>query len=88
MCIAGLERASAVSRRASSRVLVGEVGAVFAVFVFESEGVEEKEEGRTLFMNVQRFLLGVLEGEGVSAVSFGFVISAASVSSLRDECRL
>ena len=81
-CSAGRVRASAVSRRASSRVLVGLV-------VRGGEAVgesEEKVEGRILPMKVQRFLLGVLDGEGVSGVSFGVLKSA--VSSFRDEYRL
>jgi hypothetical protein len=81
-CSAGRVRASAVSRRASSRVLVGLV-------VRGGEAVgesEEKVEGRILPMKVQRFLFGVLDGEGVSGVSFGVLKSA--VSSLRDKCRL
>ncbi len=81
-CSAGRERASAVSRRASSRVLVGLV-----VRGGEEVGEsEEKEAGRILPMKVQRFLFGVLDGEAVSGVSFGLLKSI--VSSLRDECRL
>jgi hypothetical protein len=38
-------------------------------------------------MNVQRFLFGVLGGEGVSEVSFGMLMSAV-VPSLSEECRL
>lgn len=90
VCIGGRERAKAVSRRASSRAFVGlvvrpEVGGGDVL----GSGVE-KVEGRILPMKVQRFLLGVLDGDGVSAVSFGVLGSA--VSSLervaRDECRL
>lgn len=81
-CSAGRERASAVSRRASSRVLVGLV-----VRGGEEVGEsEEKVEGRILPMKVQRFLFGVLDEEGVSGVSFGLLKSV--VSSLRVECRL
>jgi hypothetical protein len=47
----------------------------------------EKVEGRILPMKVHRFLLGVLDGEGASEVSFGLSMSAV-VSSLREECRL
>jgi len=82
-CSGGRERASAVSRRASSRVLVGLVvrgGEVVG-------GSEEKVEGRILPMNVQRFLFGVVEGEGVSDVSFGMLMSAV-VPSLSEECSL
>lgn len=81
-CSAGRERLSAVSRRASSRVLVGLV-----VRGGEEVGEsEEKVEGRILPIKVQRFLFGVLDEEGVSSVSFG--LSKSIVSSLRDECRL
>jgi hypothetical protein len=82
-CSGGRARASAVSRRASSRVLVG-------LIVRGGEVVgdsEEKVEGRILPMKVQRFLLGVLDGEGVSGVNFGLLMSVV-VSSLRDELRL
>lgn len=82
-CSGGRERASAVSRRASSRVLVGLVvrgGEVVG-------GSEEKVEGKILPMNVQRFLFDVVEGEGVSDVSFGMLMSAV-VPSLSEECSL
>jgi hypothetical protein len=82
-CSDGRARASAVSRRASSRVLVGLVVRGGEV-VGDSE---EKVEGRIFPMKVQRFLLGVLDGEGVSGVSFGLLMSVV-VSSLRDEFRL
>lgn len=82
-CSGGLARAKAVSRRASSRVFVGLVVRGGEV-VGESE---EKVEGRILPMKVHRFLFGVLEGEGVSEVSFGVLMSAV-VSSLREECLL
>ncbi len=89
VCIGGRERAKAVSRRASSRVLVGLVvrpeaggGAVLG------SGVE-KVEGSILPINVQRFLLGVLDGGGASAVNFGVAGSAvSSLESDREECRL
>jgi hypothetical protein len=76
----GRARASAVSRRASSRVLVGLVVRFEASGDVLGSGVE-KVEGSILPMNVQRFLFGVLDGDGASAVSFGAVMSAA-VSSL------
>ena len=82
-CREGRERESAVSRRASSRVLVGLVvrgGDVFG-------DSEVKVEGKILPMKVQRFLFGVLEGEGVSGVNFGVLMSAV-VSSLSEECLL
>jgi hypothetical protein len=82
-CSGGRERASAVSRRASSRVLVGLVVRGGEV-VGDSEA---KVEGRILPMNVQRFLFGVLEGEGESDVSFGVSMSAV-MPSLSEECRL
>jgi hypothetical protein len=82
-CSGGRERASAVSRRASSRVLVGLV--VRGGEVVGDSG--EKVEGRILPMNVQRFLFGVLDGEVVSEVSFGMLMSAV-VPSLSEECRL
>jgi hypothetical protein len=50
-------------------------------------GSEEKVEGKILPMNVQRFLFGVVEGEGVSDVSFGMLMSAV-VPSLSEECSL
>jgi len=82
-CREGRERESAVSRRASSRVLVGLVvrgGDVFG-------DSEAKVEGKILPMKVQHFLFGVLEGEGVSGVNFGVLMSAV-VSSLSEECLL
>ena len=82
-CREGRARESAVSRRASSRVLVGLVvrgGEVVG-------GSEVKVEGRIFPMKVQRFLFGVLDGDGVSGVNFGVLMSAV-VSSLSEECRL
>jgi hypothetical protein len=75
LCIAGRDRAKAVSRRASSRVLVGLEPRLGSGDVLPGSGVE-KDDGRILPMNVHRFLLGVPFGE--SAVSFGFSLSAPS----------
>jgi hypothetical protein len=80
LCIGGRARANAVSRRASSRVLVGLEPRLAVGDVLPDSRVE-KEDGRLLPMNVHRFLLGVPDGE--SAVSFGFSLSA--VSSLERE---
>ena len=77
-CSTGLARASAVSLRASSRVLVG----LLPRLLVGEEGAEadslaiENVEGSIFPMNVQRFLLGV-EGDE-SAVNFGFALSAVS----------
>jgi hypothetical protein len=72
-CSGGRERAKAVSRRASSRVLVGLVVRPEAGGDDVLESEVENVDGSILPMNVQRFLFGVLEGEGVSAVSFGLL---------------
>lgn len=75
-CKGGRARASAVSRRASSRVLVGLAVRFWAGGGDVLGSGVEKVEGSILPMNVQRFLFGVLDGEGESAVSFGAVMSA------------
>lgn len=77
LCSGGRARASAVSRRASSRVLVGLVVRMGAWGGDVLGSGVEKVEGSILPMNVQRFLFGVLDGEGLSAVSFGSVMSGA-----------
>lgn len=70
----GLDRARAISRRASSRFLVGLDPLLCAGDVEQSVAVEEVE-GSILPMNVQRHLF---EGVGESVVSFGAVASAMS----------
>jgi hypothetical protein len=80
-CSGGRARASAVSRRASSSAFVGLAVRLGAGGGDELGSGVEKVEGRILPMNVQRFLFGVLDGDGESAVNFGAVRSA-SVSSL------
>lgn len=75
-----LERARAVSRRASSRVLVGDVPRVGDV------ETSLKVDGNILPMKDQRFLLGVV---GKSVVSFGVVSVVSSlVRAPSDEWRL
>lgn len=85
-CRAGRERAIAVSRRASSSVLVG-LGPPLWVGDDEPSVVFEKVEGIIFPIRVHRFLLGVV---GESVVSLG--VEASAVSSFereaRDECRL
>jgi len=83
-CSGGRERAIAVSRRASSRVLVGLVVRGCGV---ELASAVVKVPGSILPMNVQRFLLGAPVG---SAVSFGLALSALSslARDAREECRL
>jgi hypothetical protein len=86
-CNAGLERARAISRRASSSVLVGLLPRLLVGEEELESGVVENVEGRILPMKVQRFLL-VAEDE--SAVSFGIALSAVSsfASVVREEWRL
>ena len=77
----GLVRAIAVSRRASSRVLVG-----LEPRVTEFESSVENVEGSILPINVHLLLLGVL---GASIVSFGTELSAvSSFGSVAREWRL
>jgi hypothetical protein len=82
----GRERASAVSRRASSRVFVG-LDPRLWVGDEEPSVPVAKVEGSILPMNVHRLLFVVV---GESVVSFG--ADASAVSSFervaRDECRL
>lgn len=82
----GRERASAVSLRTSSRVLVG-LDPRLWVGDEELSVVVEKVDGSILPMNVHRFLLGVV---GESVVSFGAEASAVSSfeSIAREECCL
>lgn len=78
-CMAGRERESAVAWRASARDFVGLVGSGGA-----EEGVGGVVEARTLFMNVQRFLVGVVVG--ASGVSFG--VGESSVSEISEGAAL
>ena len=81
----GLDRARAVSRRASSRVLVGLTPRLFIGDEGLKSGLVANVEGSILPINVQRFLLGE-----ESAVSFGFALSAVSdfANVVSKECRL
>ena len=82
----GRERASAVSRRASSSVLVG-LDPRLCVGDEEPSVPVMKVDGSILPMNVHRFLFVVV---GKSVVSFGVDMSAVSSFErvAREECRL